>query len=222
MNDKTKKILGIVVNVIVAIILVIVLFVTVNIILSGNKGYTSFFGTAFVTVESDSMDGDKAESFSKGTLISIKILSSEEKKNLKEGDVITFYDVKDGERILNTHRIVDVTTQDGVVYYTTQGDNPKYGVDDTLRTDSSVIGLYKGQIPVIGSVISFTHTSTGFFVCIVLPSFLVVAYFAFNLYLTIRENRAAQAEATKEEEKEKMRQELLKELKAEGKISEEK
>jgi signal peptidase len=222
MNDKTKKILGIVVNVIVAIILVIVLFVTVNIILSGSKGYTSFFGTAFVTVESDSMDGDKAESFSKGTLISIKILSSEEKKNLKEGDVITFYDVKDGERILNTHRIVDVTTQDGVVYYTTQGDNPKYGVDDTLRTDSSVIGLYKGQIPVIGSVISFTHTSTGFFVCIVLPSFLVVAYFAFNLYLTIRENRAAQAEATKEEEKEKMRQELLKELKAEGKISEEK
>jgi signal peptidase len=153
----------------------------------------------------------------------IKILSSEEKKNLQVGDIVTFYDTKGTERILNTHRIVRVNSvQDGVVYYSTQGDNPKYGEDDALRTDSSIIGIYKGQIPVIGSVISFTHTSTGFFVCIVLPSFLVVAYFAFNLYRTVRENRTAKEATSREEEKEKMREELLKELKAEGKITEEK
>jgi uncharacterized membrane protein len=59
-------------------------------------------------------------------------------------------------------------------------------------------------------------------VCIVLPSFLVVAYFAFNLYRTVRENRTAKEATSREEEKEKMREELLKELKAEGKITEEK
>ena len=55
MNEKTKKILNIVVNVVVIAILVVVAFIAVSIILSGNKGYTEFFGHARVAVQSDSM-----------------------------------------------------------------------------------------------------------------------------------------------------------------------
>lgn len=41
---RNKKVINIVVNVIVAIILVFVFILTLNIILSGDKGYTSIFG----------------------------------------------------------------------------------------------------------------------------------------------------------------------------------
>lgn len=56
---RNKKVINIVVNVIVAIILVFVFILTLNIILSGDKGYTSIFSTAYVSVESNSMKGDK-------------------------------------------------------------------------------------------------------------------------------------------------------------------
>lgn len=214
MNQKTKKIFNIVVDVLVCIILALVVFITVNVIMSGDKGYTSFFGTTFVAVESDSMKGDKEDNFSKGDLIRVRILSDEEKKNLKEGDIITFYDVINGTRQLNTHRIVRVSSiQDGVVYYTTKGDN-NVVEDPSLRADTSVIGIYEGKIGGLGNVVSFFHSSAGFFVCVVLPSLLIVAYFAFNLYKTVKESKAE----GKEDEKERMKQELLKELQAEGKI----
>ena len=123
---RNKKVINIVVNVIVAIILVFVFILTLNIILSGDKGYTSIFGTAYVSVESNSMKGDKADNFQKGDLLKIKILDEEEKKNLQPGDVITFWDntIVDNQLVLNSHRIIKVEKQsDGSVRYETKGDN---------------------------------------------------------------------------------------------------
>ena len=60
-----------------------------------------------------------------------------------------------------------------------------------------------------------------FTVCVVLPSLLIVAYFAVNLVLTIRAAKAEAAveEGEQEDEKERMRRELLAELRAEGRIN---
>lgn len=214
---RNKKVINIVVNVIVAIILVFVFILTLNIILSGNKGYTSIFGTAYVSVESNSMKGDKADNFQKGDLLKIKILDEEEKKNLQPGDVITFWDntIVDNQLVLNSHRIIKVEKQsDGSVRYETKGDN-NLDADKMLIPDVTIVGIYEGKIGGLGNVVSWFHSSTGFFVCIVLPAFLIVAYFAFNLVMVLRERN----KVSDETKKERLRQELLEELRAEGKLS---
>ena len=191
---RNKKVINIVVNVIVAIILVFVFILTLNIILSGDKGYTSIFGTAYVSVESNSMKGDKADNFQKGDLLKIKILDEEEKKNLQPGDVITFCDnsIVYFHLVLNSHRIIKVEKQsDGSVRYETKGDN-NLDADKMLIPDVTIVGIYEGKIGGLGNVVSWFHSSTGFFVCIVLPAFLIVAYFAFNLVMVLRErNKSA-------------------------------
>ena len=214
---RNKKVINIVVNVIVAIILVFVFILTLNIILSGDKGYTSIFGTAYVSVESNSMKGDKADNFQKGDLLKIKILDEEEKKNLQPGDVITFWDntIVDNQLVLNSHRIIKVEKQsDGSVRYETKGDN-NLDADKMLIPDVTIVGIYEGKIGGLGNVGSWFHSSTGFFVCIVLPAFLIVAYFAFNLVMVLRERN----KVSDETKKERLRQELLEELRAEGKLS---
>lgn len=214
---RNKKVINIVVNVIVAIILVFVFILTLNIILSGDKGYTSIFGTAYVSVESNSMKGDKADNFQKGDLLKIKILDEEEKKNLQPGDVITFWDntIVDNQLVLNSHRIIKVEKQsDGSVRYETKGDN-NLDADKMLIPDVTIVGIYEGKIGGLGNVVSLFHSSTGFFVCIVLPAFLIVAYFAFNLVMVLRERN----KVSDETKKERLRQELLEELRAEGKLS---
>lgn len=214
---RNKKVINIVVNVIVAIILVFVFILTLNIILSGDKGYTSIFGTAYVSVESNSMKGDKADNFQKGDLLKIKILDEEEKKNLQPGDVITFWDntIVDNQLVLNSHRIIKAEKQsDGSVRYETKGDN-NLDADKMLIPDVTIVGIYEGKIGGLGNVVSWFHSSTGFFVCIVLPAFLIVAYFAFNLVMVLRERN----KVSDETKKERLRQELLEELRAEGKLS---
>lgn len=214
---RNKKVINIVVNVIVAIILVFVFILTLNIILSGDKGYTSIFSTAYVSVESNSMKGDKADNFQKGDLLKIKILDEEEKKNLQPGDVITFWDntIVDNQLVLNSHRIIKVEKQsDGSVRYETKGDN-NLDADKMLIPDVTIVGIYEGKIGGLGNVVSWFHSSTGFFVCIVLPAFLIVAYFAFNLVMVLRERN----KVSDETKKERLRQELLEELRAEGKLS---
>jgi signal peptidase len=218
MKMNGKKVFNIVVNVVVAIILVMVAFITVNIITSGSKGYTSLFGSALVSVESNSMKGDKADDFSKGDLLVIRVLSDEEKRSLQIGDVITFYDTISGTRALNTHRVVEVVSA-GV--YRTAGDNNTNTLtgevtwDETVRYADAIVGIYTGKkVAVLGSAVSFFHTTAGFFVCIVLPSLLIVAYCAFNLYRTVRESKAVD----KETEKQQLKEQILREMQQNGEL----
>jgi len=230
MNTKTKKIVNIIVNVVVVIILAFVLIITLSMIFSRGKGYTEMFGKTRIAVISDSMDGPKPEGvdsskpagFKKGDLITVKILDGAEKRQLEVGDIITFYQVENGERIINTHRIVSIKEfTPGYYYYYTRGDNTP-GQDPDQRTASDIIGKYTGQkIGGLGGVITFIRSSAGFFVFIVIPSFIIVAYFTVNLILTIKKSKkeAALQAAGVTDEKELMKQQLLQELIAEGKVS---
>lgn len=225
MSDKAKRTVNLVANVIVIAILVVIAFITLNIILSSGKGYTAVFGKAYVAVQSDSMEGDNPDSFNKGDLIKIKILKDEEKNNLKVGDVVTFTFRKDGKEELNTHRIIQVNqTGTGVTYFT-QGDKAAgLGLSDQIELvyPSTIVGKYTGsKLNGWGKAADFFHSQAGFFVCVVLPSLLIVAYFAVNLVMTIRAAKAeaALADGPQEDEKEKMRRELLAELRAQGKIN---
>jgi signal peptidase I len=236
MSDKVKKLLNIVVDVVVFVILALVLILAVSAITSkakGYDGYTAIFGKAYVAVSSDSMKGDQKDNFSKGDLIVIKLLSEDDLTDLKEGDIITFRTkeiTQDDTYVLNTHRIVKIVESNGTISeFITHGDNNPYGDVNNVETDSNyehvsankVVGLYQAKAGGIGHVMLFMNSSAGFFVCVVLPSLLVVVYFAVNLVLVILKEKKVQAVAegaAKQDEKERMRAELLAELAANGQI----
>ena len=228
MSEKTKKILNIVVNAIVIAILVVVAFIAVSIILSGNKGYTEFFGHARVAVQSDSMKADKPDwvpagkpsGFAKGDLIQIRILSQDEKGKLEVGDVVSFYQYRGEEKIINTHRIKSVDTSGDFVVYKTQGDAATSDSQIETISQNNIIGKYTGSnLKGMGKVTDFVSSSTGFFIFVVIPSFLLVVYFGIKLFLTIKEGKDEDKAVSAEEEKERIRAELLAELKADGKIA---
>ena len=225
-NGKTKKILGAILNVIITLVLIFVAFITLNIIFSRDRGYTPIFGSAFVSVQSDSMEGEKPiwaegkqDGFYAGDLIKIKIIGDSEKAALKTGDIITFYQTIEGERRLNTHRIVSSYSVGGNTYFITKGDNNPLA-DAAAVSANSVIGRYDGvKIAGLGKTADFFRTSTGFLVCVVIPSFIIVAYFTVNLVLTVKKSKDETALAVKERDKEEIKRELLKELVDSGVIS---
>ena len=209
MKPKTKKILKLLLNIAVYVLFALILLLTVFVVASGKKGYTSIFGTAYVAVESDSMDGDREDSFQKGALLKLKVLSDDKKLELKEGDIISFYDIVGGKRVINSHRIVEVWGEGSSRVFVTQGD--KIGSPDTAkRTLDDVIGKVKSHTNGLGNLFLFIRTGTGFAVCIVLPCLLLIGYCVLDLVRAIREQ--------KKENKEQLKEELLKELRAEGKI----
>ncbi len=218
-KQKTKKIVNIVVNVLVFVILAVALVITIFSISSSGKGYTEMFGKAYVAVQSGSMDAekpaqyaDKVDGFKKNDIVIIKVLTDEEKQLLEEGDVITFYTVINQQRVLNSHRIVGIASNDvgAPLFYTTKGDaNPTEDVSKVFLND--VVGKVEGKIGGLG----WFTSSTGFLVCIVVPSFLVVIYFAFNLIREIMKQRATAQISSKEQ----MKEEILAQLRAEGKLA---
>jgi len=241
-SPKAKKIINIVIDVVAAIILLFAFLLAICAISSKSKGYqdyTEVFGKAYLGVQSDSMEKDytteevKSDNFSKGDLITIKLINGEEAKNLKKDQIITFKDpniYNDQDKYaLNSHRIVDIIeNSDGSITYIAHGDNvePTGNYNDRTRyqkvSSSDVIGVYQGKASGIGHMFLFMGTSAGFFVCVVLPTLLVVVYAAVNLVLVILKEKKVQAVASEEaklSEREKMRAELLAEMgmNAEGK-----
>ena len=223
MKQKTKKALNITVNVIVSIIVVLVLILTINIIVSGKKGYTSVFGYAHVAVRSDSMDGDKPDSFQKGDLLKVKILSDKEKQELKVGDIITFYypvsksvpgaqyvTIDGKPHIINSHRIEKV---EGDRIFT-RGDKEGAPLDLGNRQYSDIIGKVVSHTDGIGNVTLWFQSQTGFFVCVVLPSLLIVVYCIYNLVKAVLERNKETAA-----DKEELLKQLLAQLRAEGMLA---
>lgn len=210
-KTKAKKTITKIVNVLSIIIGVLVLIVAISAISSMSRGYSSLFGYTMYSVRTDSMEGDNPDSFNKGDLIIVKILSEEAKSDLEPGKVITFFDFIDindngvKEEVLNTHRIVSINTDNKQV--TTKGDNA-IGTDDTVDFEK-IVGVYSSKIAGIGSVFLFIQSPTGFLVTIVIPSILVVIYCAFLLFKNLnvynKEKRAIDLE--------NMRKQILEDMK---------
>lgn len=132
-KELTKFILTIVGNVVFyAVIILLFLFSIMN-INAGNdgKGFPNLFGSGFLSVQSDSMNGESTEyeidSFNKGDLVKVKVFKDKDCSNLEVGDVVTFYDPS--LEALNTHRVVYV--HDDNSYVICQGD--KVAMTDAMK-----------------------------------------------------------------------------------------
>lgn len=152
------------------LILLCALFIILTLSQKQNSdGLAKLLGYSPLSIQSDSMKGDKKENFQTGDLILVKSLSENEVQDLKAGDIISFRDIVDGKRIINTHRIIEIIDKNGLHSFVTKGDNNPVS-DEDVRDARDVIAVYKGsKIAGGGKVLDFLNDKWGFFFCLVLP-----------------------------------------------------
>ena len=220
MGEKAKKVLGVISDIVLIIIMLVSIVITILTFSSkaNNNGVANILGYSPFAVKSDSM----SPTFDKGDLIIVKTKDFDPLA-FKVGDVITFYaeDVATGNMFINSHRIVKVEPFDDTntyMFYTTKGD--AYDDNDTTRVGSSeIIGYYSGtKVPVLGSVMDFLQTQTGFMVCVLIPLaifFIWQVYKFFSILIESKKQKAiAEMERSingiSEEEKKRIAEEYLK------------
>lgn len=223
-KQKAGKIASYVINILSIIIMLFAIFIVSTSLASKDKGYTSYFGTAYVVVQSDSMKEDwqthevKSDNFQKGDVIAFKVLSDQDKDNLQVGDVITFYDNILNSKALNTHRIKEIKVVDGVKTFVTKGDNNMHE-DTTERTMSDVQGKFAGKSSAIGRILTYLQSKTGFAIFIVVPCVLIVVYCLVLVVMNLMKYSKAKAVLEREDNvdalKAEIKAQLLKEMEAE-------
>ena len=172
-EKKGKKVANTIINVILVIAIVIAAVCTyVSFVSSSGNGVPSLFGIEILSIQTESMYPTLAP----GDLIFDKRIK--DTSTLKINDIITYWTVIDGERVLNTHRIYKIYDGGDYLIFETIGDNNQ--VQDPLTVhEAEVVGLYSGKkIAGAGKVFDFLQTSTGFLIVVVVP---VAIFFIFHL-----------------------------------------
>lgn len=171
-KSNARKIANIVINVILVIALVLAAVCTfVSYVSTSGSGVPSILGVRVFSVQTDSM----YPTLSPGDLI---FDTAVDPADLKVGDIITYWTVISGERVLNTHTIHEIYDGGNTLIFATKGDNNDY--EDPLTVhESEIVGKYTGhRITGMGKVFDYLQTSTGFLIVVVIP---VALFFLFHL-----------------------------------------
>ena len=165
-------------------------------------GVPSIFGIRPFAVQSDSM----APTFFKGDLVVDKAVK--DPSTLKEGDVITFWTIINGQRVLNTHRIIEITDCETYLYFDTKGDNNP--IADSIGVhERDVVGIYLFKLSNVGTVLDFLQTTIGFGLCIVLPVAIFFIYEIISFFKTLMAYKAEKVRLEMEDERAKIMAELV-------------
>lgn len=180
-NNVLKKVLKIFGNILFGIFLVFILFIAItNIRAKSNDNVPNIFGYGYLNVLSDSMDGDKEDSFKIGDLIFVKLVNKEEAENLKVGDIITYKTNIDGKDMTISHRIIRIEP-DNPYKYVTQGDHrdSSMAATDSVKVNQ-VIAVYQGKWAGAGSVFAWFSSGFGFFLIVCVPCILFLIFEIIN------------------------------------------
>ena len=172
-KSKGRRIANTIINIVlvIAIILAAVCTYTSYVSTSGN-GVPSIFGLRVMSIQTESM----YPTMKPGDLIFDTAVK--DTGELKIGDIITYWTVIDGERVLNTHRITEIYDGGGYIIFQTKGDNNT--IEDSLTVhESEIVGQYNGmKIAGLGKLFDYLQTSTGFLIVVVIP---VAIFFLYHL-----------------------------------------
>ena len=187
-NSNAGKI-STVINILLCIILLPVIFINVTVIINSYlhpNDIPGIFGIKPVAVLSGSME----DTFMTGDLIFIK---ETDPTTLKKGDVICYL-VSD-QAI--THRIVDVTKENGNPVYTTKGD-ANNSIDQNTVKPEQIQGIWSGiRWSRMGDFIVFLSSTTGMIIFILCPILLLIIFDVIKRWKSDKDqkNRTAQLEA---------------------------
>lgn len=234
-----KKIMSIVLNVLFYFVIIFLLFFAIaNISAKSKKNIPNIFGIGMMNVLTDSMEGTKEDSFLIGDMIFVKMANESRIESLKpEESIVVCWN--EGQDKIITHRLVDIVVNEkGEKIYVTQADkievtNPSADYDpskgDLYLTESydkdHILAIYSSKVGGFGNVLGFLQSSLGFGLCIVLPTAILLVIEAIILIRSILElnNQKLKKELEvtskngfdEEAEKERIRKELLEELRKE-------
>lgn len=169
-KQTTKKLsVWTIVGVILCVILLPILIINVTLIIRSytDKDSVPSIGGIFpMIVLTDSMYPD----IQSGDLI---ICRQTDTETIGVGDVITFFDPAGNGTSIVTHRVIEVTEEDGELAFRTRGD--ANNADDRLAVKAEkVVGTYWKRIPKAGNVAMFMQTTAGLILCVVLPLILLI------------------------------------------------
>lgn len=206
------------------VILVAALYTVVTLATRDEANVSSIAGFSPLVVKTDSM----SPTFNADDLI---LIHTTDPSTLQVGDIVTFHTIINNEYALNTHRIADISENNGVRSYTTKGDNNAIA-DQHIIADGDIVGKYVTRVPGVGRLINFLSGSVGFLVVIVLPMLLFFVYQVYHLIMvSLHLRKAMQEESAAQpamEDAEKARAEAMaaleeaKRLKAEAEAALEK
>lgn len=227
---KPRKVLNTIINVVLVIAIVVAGIATyVSFVSSSGQGAPNIFGLRLLSIQTNSM----ADTLLPGDLV--VSTGVKDPADLRPGDIITYWTVINGERVLNTHRIINIYDGGDYLIFETQGDN-NTTVDPLTVHESEIIGKYSFHISGVGKVFDYLQTPTGFLIVVVVPVFIFFIYHLVQFFRVLFEyqnvkNRikyeqergrtedliAAQQEeqAKKEAERAQMEAELREKLRAE-------
>ena len=173
MKKTLKRTANIIIDILVVLILIVSIIVVMLSLTSKSSGVPNIFGIAPLRVQTESMKG----TVDPGDLIFCTLTEIDDE--FQKNDIVTFPIELNGEKVLNTHRIVEVVKDENITYYRTQGDNKETNPepDTDLQTSSTIVAKYTGtKIPGLGNALSFIRTQLGFFLCILLPMIIFFIY----------------------------------------------
>lgn len=170
-EDKRQKLLTII-GAILCVILVPILIVNLTLII---KSYVNedevpgIGGYSPMIVLTDSM----LPEISSGDLIIAKKIDP---KEVKVGDVISFFDPAGNGTSVVTHRVIEIVEDKGETKWRTRGDNNN-AEDRVLVPFENLVGIWQGtRIAGGGNVAMFLQTTPGLIICVVCPVVLLVGY----------------------------------------------
>jgi len=223
-EKKSWKIIKIVLNVVFYVFIAfLVIFSISNFGVKDNLDIPGILGNGFLTVETDSMDGEEEDSFTRDDLIFVKKVTDSNREKMiskiEVGDIVTFSYYVDGLGIiLNTHRVVDIKESiSGEVIFITQGDkaalNPAYKYVSGSETNDStkyeavgekdVLAIYSGKWQNAGKTMKYVRSEQGFLLVVVIPTAVFLVFEAFVLVtniMKIRQDKVAGERAKEHEE----------------------
>lgn len=167
---KGNRVVSTIINIVLIIAIVLAAVCTyVSFVSTSGNGVPSILGIRPFSIQTDSMypvlkPGD--------LIVDTAIKDTSE---LEVGDIITYWTVINGERVLNTHRITEIYDGGGHLIFATKGDNSTLGDALTVH-ESEVVGKYSFRIAGLGKVFDYLQTSTGFLLIVVLPVFVFFLY----------------------------------------------
>ncbi|WP_068673107.1 signal peptidase I SipW [Oceanobacillus sp. Castelsardo] len=170
------------VNRIISSVLMIVLFAVAALVVinKASGGEPEILGYQLKTVLSGSMEPE----IQTGSVIAVTPVEGDERKELGNGDVITFMESDD---MLVTHRVIDVNNSGDNVFYTTKGDNNN-APDTNPVLAENVVAVYQGfTIPYLGYISSFAQSPNGSIAFLIIPGFLMLGYSILIIWRALRE-----------------------------------
>ena len=196
---KPRKVLNTVINVVLIVAIVIAAICTyVSFVSTSGNGVPNILGLRLLSIQTDSM----YDTILPGDLIIDTAIK--DPADLRPDDIITYWTVINGERVLNTHRIVNIYNIGGdkeqTLVFETKGDN-NTSADPLTVHESELVGIYRFRIPGLGKVFDYLQTSTGFLLVVVIPVFIFFLYHLVQFFRVLFEYQGVKNRLAYEQER---------------------